>query len=145
MWTYDHIITQDLPEFFEDNMETWMTNFHGLLTLDNKLLQTDVSCISFLLMPFTFQTATLANICLCLCCDTSLGWGGGRSPRAPEVSDLRQRCSLRSEVWWRVPTVSSSLCHCYLEPFSFYWSGSQIWPGKSTDAHALFWSSLSPF
>uniref|UniRef100_G3N7I0 Exportin-2 n=1 Tax=Gasterosteus aculeatus aculeatus TaxID=481459 RepID=G3N7I0_GASAC len=32
---------QDLPEFFEDNMETWMTNFHGLLTLDNKLLQTN--------------------------------------------------------------------------------------------------------
>ncbi|MGH0145719.1 UNVERIFIED_CONTAM: hypothetical protein FKN15_024670 [Acipenser sinensis] len=32
---------QDLPEFFEDNMETWMTNFHNLLTLDNKLLQTD--------------------------------------------------------------------------------------------------------
>lgn len=37
------IMAQDLPEFFEDNMETWMTNFHGLLTLDNKLLQTDVS------------------------------------------------------------------------------------------------------
>lgn len=36
-------VTQDLPEFFEDHMETWMTNFHGLLTLDNKLLQTDVS------------------------------------------------------------------------------------------------------
>lgn len=35
--------SQDLPEFFEDNMETWMTNFHTLLTLDNKLLQTDVS------------------------------------------------------------------------------------------------------
>ncbi|TNM88922.1 hypothetical protein fugu_005176 [Takifugu bimaculatus] len=34
---------QDLPEFFEDNMETWMTNFHALLTLDNKLLQTDAS------------------------------------------------------------------------------------------------------
>nr|XP_012615790.1 exportin-2 [Microcebus murinus] len=32
---------QDLPEFFEDNMETWMDNFHTLLTLDNKLLQTD--------------------------------------------------------------------------------------------------------
>ncbi|GCB83711.1 hypothetical protein scyTo_0024495, partial [Scyliorhinus torazame] len=32
---------QDLPEFFEDNMETWMTNFHSLLTLDNKLLQTN--------------------------------------------------------------------------------------------------------
>lgn len=41
--------TQDLPEFFEDNMETWMTNFHGLLTLDNKLLQTDVS--SFIRTP----------------------------------------------------------------------------------------------
>lgn len=38
---------QDLPEFFEDNMETWMTHFHNLLTLDNKLLQTDVSlCFS---------------------------------------------------------------------------------------------------
>lgn len=36
-------ILQDLPEFFEDNMETWMNNFHTLLTLDNKLLQTDVS------------------------------------------------------------------------------------------------------
>ncbi|XP_041060624.1 exportin-2 [Carcharodon carcharias] len=32
---------QDLPEFFEDNMETWMMNFHSLLTLDNKLLQTN--------------------------------------------------------------------------------------------------------
>uniref|UniRef100_UPI0035900396 exportin-2 n=1 Tax=Myxine glutinosa TaxID=7769 RepID=UPI0035900396 len=32
---------QDLPEFFEDNMESWMTNFHTLLTVDNKLLQTD--------------------------------------------------------------------------------------------------------
>uniref|UniRef100_A0A8C7VB56 Exportin-2 n=3 Tax=Oncorhynchus mykiss TaxID=8022 RepID=A0A8C7VB56_ONCMY len=32
---------QDLPELFEDNMETWMSNFHNLLTLDNKLLQTD--------------------------------------------------------------------------------------------------------
>lgn len=36
---------QDLPEFFEDNMETWMTHFHNLLTLDNKLLQTDVSIV----------------------------------------------------------------------------------------------------
>ncbi|NXW26488.1 XPO2 protein, partial [Phaetusa simplex] len=37
----DSICFKDLPEFFEDNMETWMTNFHSLLTLDNKLLQTD--------------------------------------------------------------------------------------------------------
>lgn len=41
------LFLQDLPEFFEDNMETWMTNFHGLLTLDNKLLQTDVCCPLF--------------------------------------------------------------------------------------------------
>uniref|UniRef100_A0A8D0HSG7 Exportin-2 n=1 Tax=Sphenodon punctatus TaxID=8508 RepID=A0A8D0HSG7_SPHPU len=41
---------QDLPEFFEDNMETWMTHFHSLLTLDNKLLQTDLvsNAIQFL-------------------------------------------------------------------------------------------------
>uniref|UniRef100_A0A8C5KQQ8 Exportin-2 n=1 Tax=Jaculus jaculus TaxID=51337 RepID=A0A8C5KQQ8_JACJA len=41
---------QDLPEFFEDNMETWMNNFHTLLTLDNKLLQTDLvsNAIQFL-------------------------------------------------------------------------------------------------
>ncbi|ELU00355.1 hypothetical protein CAPTEDRAFT_165697 [Capitella teleta] len=32
---------QDLPEFFEDNMATWMTHFHTLLTTDNKLLQTN--------------------------------------------------------------------------------------------------------
>ncbi|XP_037068726.1 exportin-2-like [Pollicipes pollicipes] len=32
---------QDLPEFFEDNMETWMPRFLQLLELDNRLLQTD--------------------------------------------------------------------------------------------------------
>jgi len=31
---------QDLPEFFEDNMETWMNHFHSLLSMDNKLLHT---------------------------------------------------------------------------------------------------------
>uniref|UniRef100_A0A3P8QZB7 Exportin-2 n=1 Tax=Astatotilapia calliptera TaxID=8154 RepID=A0A3P8QZB7_ASTCA len=46
---------QDLPEFFEDHMETWMTNFHGLLTLDNKLLQTDVSYL--LLYIYSLYTA----------------------------------------------------------------------------------------
>ncbi|KAJ8946441.1 hypothetical protein NQ318_014429, partial [Aromia moschata] len=30
---------QDLPEFFEDNMQTWMSNFHALLTADVKCLQ----------------------------------------------------------------------------------------------------------
>uniref|UniRef100_A0A0C9R0E6 Exportin-2 n=1 Tax=Fopius arisanus TaxID=64838 RepID=A0A0C9R0E6_9HYME len=32
---------QDLPEFFEDNMEIWMLNFHTLLTTDVPLLKTD--------------------------------------------------------------------------------------------------------
>ena len=31
---------QDLPEFFEDNMATWMKHFHSLLLMDNKLLHT---------------------------------------------------------------------------------------------------------
>ncbi|XP_066140699.1 exportin-2 [Euwallacea fornicatus] len=32
---------QDLPEFFEDNMQVWMQNFHLLLSADLKNLQTD--------------------------------------------------------------------------------------------------------
>ncbi|XP_074106561.1 chromosome segregation 1 [Cotesia typhae] len=32
---------QDLPEFFEDNMDTWMSNFHRLLTVSVPALQTD--------------------------------------------------------------------------------------------------------
>ena len=50
------ILSQDLPEFFEDNMETWMSNFHNLLTLDNKLLQTDVG------LMFLFHTSTQPRI-----------------------------------------------------------------------------------
>lgn len=35
-------------------METWMTSFHALLTLDNKLLQTDASPhISFTFLIFS--------------------------------------------------------------------------------------------
>ncbi|XP_054706218.1 exportin-2-like [Uloborus diversus] len=32
---------QDLPEFFEDNLKTWMSYFLKLLTVDNELLKTD--------------------------------------------------------------------------------------------------------
>lgn len=32
---------QDLPEFFEDNMDVWMPHFHNLLVSDVKCLQTD--------------------------------------------------------------------------------------------------------
>ena len=46
-----HVLTgrfclQDLPEYFEDNMATWMDNFHPLLATDNKLLESDVSALS---------------------------------------------------------------------------------------------------
>ncbi|CAH0551581.1 unnamed protein product [Brassicogethes aeneus] len=32
---------QDLPEFFEDNMQTWMSNFHNLLCVDVNSLRTE--------------------------------------------------------------------------------------------------------
>lgn len=38
---------QDLPEFFEDNIQTWMSNFHILLTADVKCLQNNVSKIIY--------------------------------------------------------------------------------------------------
>lgn len=34
---------QDLPEFFEDNMGTWMSNFHTMLTVEVKSLESSVS------------------------------------------------------------------------------------------------------
>lgn len=64
----------------------------------------------------------------------SPGWRGGRAPGAAEVTDLWQRCSVRSEVWWRVPAIPATIRYCYLEPFSVYRPGSQVWPGESTDA-----------
>jgi len=36
-----HLNYQDLPEYFEDNMQKWMPRFHSLLTLENPLLVTD--------------------------------------------------------------------------------------------------------
>lgn len=36
---------QELPEFFEDNMERWMTNFHTLLTTEVKVLETEVTIL----------------------------------------------------------------------------------------------------
>lgn len=37
--------SQDLPEFFEDNMKTWMTAFHTMLTTDVPCLHTGVRII----------------------------------------------------------------------------------------------------
>lgn len=39
---YDSISYQDLPEFFEDNMEIWISNFQKLLELEIKELDTEV-------------------------------------------------------------------------------------------------------
>lgn len=37
---FNSLNSQDLPEFFEDNMETWMGTFHTLLTTDVPCLKT---------------------------------------------------------------------------------------------------------
>jgi exportin-2 (importin alpha re-exporter) len=37
---FNSLNSQDLPEFFEDNMSTWMTNFHQLLVTDVPCLKT---------------------------------------------------------------------------------------------------------
>lgn len=38
---YYSLNIQDLPEFFEDNIDVWMTNFAELLQMENKILQSD--------------------------------------------------------------------------------------------------------
>lgn len=40
---YFSLNSQDLPEFFEDNIAVWMTNFAELLQMDNKILHSDSS------------------------------------------------------------------------------------------------------
>jgi exportin-2 (importin alpha re-exporter) len=35
---FNYLNYQELPEFFEDNLQTWMVIFHGLLTSDNQLI-----------------------------------------------------------------------------------------------------------
>lgn len=61
-----------------------------------------------------------------------LGWGGGRSPGAAEISDLWQRSSLCSKVRRGISAVPATLCYCYLEPSGLHRPGSQIWPGEIT-------------
>lgn len=99
---------------------------------------------SFFTHANTFSTLLCYKECFLMFVSydhSCVGWGGSRSPGAAEVSDLRQRRSLRSEVRWRIPAVSAALRHCYLEPFSFYWPGSQIRPGES----AYSWLFLCSF
>lgn len=43
--------SQDLPEYFEDNMQTWMGSFHELLTTDVACLHTGV-CFYFIIIIF---------------------------------------------------------------------------------------------
>jgi len=42
------VLWQDLPEFFEDNMATWMTHFQTLLSTNNTLLISEVMTWNFL-------------------------------------------------------------------------------------------------
>ncbi|CAL8069631.1 unnamed protein product [Orchesella dallaii] len=39
---FNSLNAQDIPEYFEDNMAVWMSNFHTLLITDNPLLKTGV-------------------------------------------------------------------------------------------------------
>lgn len=48
---------QDLPEFFEDNMAMWMSQFHTLLTAEVKCLETDVS-----ISKYTFLFVLLIDV-----------------------------------------------------------------------------------
>lgn len=50
---------QDLPEFFEDKMDVWMSNFHTMLTVEVKCLETGVSVV------YTYSLLlTTINACL---------------------------------------------------------------------------------
>lgn len=44
---FNSLNSQDIPEYFEDNMAVWMTNFHTLLVTENPLLKTGVKLSSF--------------------------------------------------------------------------------------------------
>ena len=113
-------------------METWMSNFHNLLTLDNKLLQTDVSS-SFLCVMFFFIILNKEhNSSLFLYLDDRPGRGRGGSPWDVEVSDLRQCRSVRSEVWRGVPAVPAPLRHRDLEPPGVHRPRGQVWPGEAS-------------
>ncbi|KAJ8940431.1 hypothetical protein NQ314_010728 [Rhamnusium bicolor] len=52
---------QDLPEFFEDNMQIWMSNFHTLLTADVKCLQNTVS-LFFIFITVLSTNCKVSNI-----------------------------------------------------------------------------------
>lgn len=46
---------QDLPEFFEDSMETWMTNFHTLLASNVQGLDSHVGSLFIVLISLFFN------------------------------------------------------------------------------------------
>ena len=53
---FEFNFVQDLPEHFEDNMQIWMTNFLSLLTVDNKLLHSEVGsvCHTYVIADFVW-------------------------------------------------------------------------------------------
>lgn len=70
--------SQDLPEFFEDNMQTWMNAYHELLVTDVPCLNTGVSRAGF------FGSIFYNNKWF-----YSLGRRRGRSSRTTTVTNLR--------------------------------------------------------
>ena len=61
---------QDLPEYFEDNMQTWMDSFYTLLMFNSKLLQTDVNSwfvLSVNVFVYVVVSVFVKFICLFVC------------------------------------------------------------------------------
>lgn len=120
----------------------WIINFYKqmwVLWLFSHAIHSYHISLTLKKIIFFFKSVSFYN---------SVGWGRSRSPGVAEVSDMWQRCSLCSEVWWRIPAISAALRHRYLEPFSFYWPGSQIRLGESTDLSLFlysFWNSCYPY
>ncbi len=59
------------------------------------------------------------------------GWRWGWATRATEITDMRQRVNVCSEVWRGIRTVSTKVCHSHLESFGDHWTTGQIWYSKS--------------
>ena len=120
---------KDLPEFFEDNMGTWMTHFHTLLVTDNKLLQTDVKSFSYnLYFPSSLRVLSMNKYVInsYMYCGCVEGWRGGGSSWTSEVGYLRQRGDVRAEVRRGVRSAPATVRRCCVEPAHQHWPASQI-------------------
>lgn len=122
----------------------WQISTACLLWIINFYKQMWVFTFCPHVIHITFYWHFGIDIWVFVCSDNSVGRGRSRSRGAAEVTNMWQCCSLCSEVWWRISAISATLCYSYLEPFSFYWPGSQIWLGESFDPWlflCLVWNS----